>query len=118
MSFTARAIYDKYPNEPGLEKMARKIADKFYEADVVLNGNYDYSFFDYSKMKPMKNTICAQPDAAAGHAWVLYSAYKKFGDPKYLKGAKSALAALESQTIKDQCLLYLLFYSTYYWIKQ
>ncbi|TDE28285.1 hypothetical protein E0I61_12195 [Flavobacterium ranwuense] len=93
------AIYDKYPNEPGLEKMARKIADKFYEADVVLNGNYDYSFFDYAKMKPMKNSICAQPDAAAGHAWVLYSAYKKFGDPKYLKGAKSALAALESQKI-------------------
>ncbi len=93
------AIYDKYPNEPGLEKMARKIADKFYEADVVLNGNYDYSYFDYSKMKPMKNTICAQPDAAAGHAWVLYAAYKKFGDPKYLKGAKSALTALESQKI-------------------
>lgn len=93
------AIYDKYPNEPGLEKMAKRIADKFYEADVVLNGNYDYSYFDYAKMKPMKNTICAQPDAAAGHAWVLYSAYKKFGDPKYLKGAKSAMAALESQKI-------------------
>ncbi|WP_264564475.1 hypothetical protein [Flavobacterium sp. N3904] len=93
------AIYDKYPNEPGLEKIARKIADKFYEADVVLNGNYDYSYFDYAKMQPMKNTICAQPDAAAGHAWVLYSAYKKFGDPKYLKGAKSAMAALESQKI-------------------
>jgi hypothetical protein len=93
------AIYDKYPNEPGLEKIAKKIADKFYEADVVLNGNYNYSYFDYAKMQPMKNTICAQPDAAAGHAWVLYSAYKKFGDPKYLKGAKSAMAALESQKI-------------------
>jgi hypothetical protein len=93
------AIYDLYPNEPGLEEMARKIADKFYEADVILNGNYDYSYFDYAKMKPMKNNICAQPDAAAGHAWVLYAAYKKFGDPKYLKGAKSALNALESQKI-------------------
>ena len=93
------AIYDKYPNEPGLEEMARKIADKFYEADVILNGNYDYSYFDYGNMKPMKNNICAQPDAAAGHAWVLYMAYKKFGDAKYLKGAKSALAALESQKL-------------------
>ena len=93
------AIYDKYPNEPGLEEMARKIADKFYEADVILNGNYDYSYFDYGNMKPMKNNICAQPDAAAGHAWVLYMAYKKFGDPKYLNGAKSALAALQSQKL-------------------
>lgn len=91
------AIYDKYPNEPGLTEIARKIADKFYEADRILNGNYNYSYFDYGKMQPMTNNICAQPDAAAGHAWVLYSAYKKFGDEKYLKGAVSALSALESQ---------------------
>lgn len=91
------AIYDKYPNEPGLTEIARKIADKFYEADRILNGNYNYSYLDYGKMQPMTNNICAQPDAAAGHAWVLYSAYRKFGDEKYLKGAVSALSALESQ---------------------
>jgi len=92
------AIYDKYPNEPGFEEIARKIADKFYDADVILNGNYGYSYFDYGKMKPMTNNICLQPDAAAGHAWLLYSAYKKFGDAKYLKGALSALTALQSQS--------------------
>lgn len=93
------AVYDKYPNEPGFDVMAKSIAEKFLKADSILNGNYDYSYFDYGKMKPMKNNICAQPDAAAGHAWVLYAAYKKFGDQRYLKGAKSALAALQSQTI-------------------
>ena len=91
------AIYDKYPDEPGFTEIARSIADKFYEADSILNGNYDYSFFDYGKMKPMKTAICAQPDVAAGHAWVLYNAYKKFNDTRYLKGAISALNALESQ---------------------
>lgn len=93
------AVYDKYPNEPGFEQMARTIADKFYEADVILKGNYNYSYFDYAKMQPMTNNICAQPDAAAGHAWVLYSAYKKFKDEKYLKGAISAMNALNSQPI-------------------
>lgn len=93
------AIYDKYPNEPGFDEIAKSIADKFYNADLILNGNYDYSYFDYGQMKPMKNNICSQPDAAAGHAWVLYSAYKKFGDPKYLKGAISAITALESNKI-------------------
>ena len=93
------AVYDQYPNEPDFDEIARSIADKFYEADIILNGNYDYSYFDYGKMKPMKNNICAQPDAAAGHAWVLYAAYKKFGDTKYLKGAISALTALQSQPI-------------------
>lgn len=93
------AIYDQYPNQPGFEEIAKSIAEKFFLADSILNGNYDYSFFDYGKMKPMKNQICAQPDAAAGHAWVLYAAYKKFGDPRYLKGALSALSALQSQSL-------------------
>jgi len=92
------AIYDQYPNEPGFAEIARSIAEKFYQADSILNGNYDWSYFDYGKMKPMKNQICAQPDVAAGHAWLLYAAYNKFGDPRYLKGALSALTALQSQS--------------------
>jgi hypothetical protein len=93
------AIYDKYPDVADFEMMARSIAEKFYKADSVLNGNYHYSYFDYGQMKPMTTQICAQPDAAAGHAYVLYAAYKKFGDPRYLKGAIRAMKALEKQPI-------------------
>lgn len=93
------AIYDKYPDEPDFERLARSIAEKFYKADSILNGNYNYSYFDYGMMKPMVNNICLQPDAAAGHAYVLYSAYKKFGDKRYLRGAISAMKALESQKV-------------------
>lgn len=93
------AIYNQYPAEPGFEQMARSIAEKFFKADSILNGNYHYSYFDYGQMKPMTNQICAQPDAAAGHAYVLYAAYKKFGDPRYLKGAISAMKALENQPV-------------------
>lgn len=93
------AIFDKYPNEPGFAAIARSIAEKFYLSDSILNGDYNYSFFDYGNMKPAKNQVCAQPDAAAGQAYVLYVAYKKFGDPRYLKGALSALAALQSQKV-------------------
>lgn len=93
------AIYDQYPNEPEFEALAKTIADKFYEADKILKGNYHFSYFDYQKMKPVTNWICPQPDVAAGHSWVLYSAYKKFGDKKYLEGAKSSLDALSANTI-------------------
>ncbi len=93
------AVYDLYPKEPGFSEIAKSIAEKFYKADSILNGNYNWSYFDYGKMKPMKNNICAQPDVAAGHAWVLYAAYKKFGDPRYLTGAISALNALQSQAV-------------------
>jgi len=92
------AIYDKYPQEPDFDGLAKTIADQFYKADSVLAGNYDWTFFDYGAMKPMKNWICAQQDAAAGHAWVLYAAYQKFGDEKYLHGAQRALTALEQQS--------------------
>ncbi len=91
------AVADFYPEEKGYDKMLRTIADQFYKADVALDGNYAYSFFDYSTMKPTKNWICAQEDTAAGHAYVLYSAYQKFKDPKYLEGAKSSLEALLNQ---------------------
>lgn len=93
------AIYDQYPNEPGFAEIAKSIAEKFCAADAILNGNYNWSYFDYGKMMPMKNNICTQPDAAAGHAWVLYAAYKKLGDERYLKAAMNALNALQSQPL-------------------
>ncbi len=87
-----------YPEEKDFLKIMRSVADKFYEADSVMAGNYAHSYFDYAKLEPKDNWICKQQDAAAGHAYVLYSAYQKFQDPKYLQGAKSSLEALLAQT--------------------
>ena len=83
-----------YPEEKDYSDIMRTVADKFYVADSVLAGNYHYSFFDYKTLEPKKSRICTQDDVAAGHAYVLYLAYQKFQDPKYLKGAKSSLEAL------------------------
>ncbi len=91
------AVADFYPEEKGYDNLLQTIADQFYKADTILNGNYDYSFFDYSTMEPKKNWICTQQDVAAGHSYVLYSAYQKFQDPKYLEGAKSSIEALLNQ---------------------
>ena len=91
------AVADLYPQATEYDTILKSVADKFYEADSVLNGNYDYSFFDYATMQPNKTWICTQQDAAAGHAFVLYSAYQKFNNPKYLDGAKSSLEALLNQ---------------------
>lgn len=93
------AIYDQYPLEKDFEHIAKSIADKFADADRVLQGNYRWSYFDYKEMKPKKSWICAQPDVAAGHSWVLYSAFKKFGDKKYLDASKSALMALSKNKL-------------------
>ena len=86
-----------YPEEKDYSEIMRSVADKFYKADSIMEGNYAHSFFDYSTLEPKDNWICKQEDVAAGHAYVLYAAYQKFEDPKYLKGAKSSLEALLAQ---------------------
>jgi hypothetical protein len=87
-----------YPNVENTELIQRTVADQFYKADSVLAGNYDFSYFDYAQMKGVCNNVPLQQDVAGGQAWVLLSAYHKFGDARYLKGAKSATEALLGQT--------------------
>ncbi|WP_236264009.1 hypothetical protein [Dysgonomonas sp. Marseille-P4677] len=91
------AVCDVFPGVEGADEILYTVAEQFVKADSVLNGNYDYSYFDYAQMKGMVNQIPLQQDAAGGHAYVLLCAYHKFGDPRYLKHAKSALEALLSQ---------------------
>lgn len=86
-----------YPDETHYTEIMRSVAEKFYDANAVLEGNYSHSFFDYATLEPQDNWICKQEDAAAGHAYVLYSAYQKFKEPKYLIGAKNSLEALLAQ---------------------
>lgn len=91
------AVCDVFPRVEGAENIQRTIAEQFVKADSVLNGNYDYSYFDYAHMKGYVNHIPLQQDAAGGHAYVLLCAYHKFGDPRYLQHCKSAIEALLSQ---------------------
>jgi hypothetical protein len=91
------AVCDLFPGDTKADSLQRIIADQFYKADSVLNGNYNYSYFDYGKLEPKTNHIPHQQDVAAGHAFILLCAYEKFGDERYLKRAKSAMDAFASQ---------------------
>ncbi len=91
------AVANYYPNEPGFSKIQRTIAEQFYRSDSVMGNSYSYSFFDFKNMKPGKNQIPTQEDVAAGYAFILYSAWIKFGDKKYLRAAKNAMNVLYNQ---------------------
>ncbi|MDP4240078.1 MAG: hypothetical protein Q8904_11470 [Bacteroidota bacterium] len=91
------AICDVFPNVENADNIQRSIAEKFCKADSVLNGNYDYSYFDYGQLKGMVSKIPFQQDAAGGHGYVLYAAYEKYKNARYLAHAKSAIAALNGQ---------------------
>ncbi|MDR1973242.1 MAG: hypothetical protein LBQ31_01050 [Bacteroidales bacterium] len=88
---------DVFPNVENADFIQRNVAEQFYKADSVLNGDYDYSYFDYGNMRGGRSHIPFQQDVAGGHGYVLYSAYQKFGDTKYLAGAISAITALDNQ---------------------
>ena len=91
------AVCDVFPGVDGAESIQKSIAEQFTKADSVLNGNYDYSYFDYGKMQGGINHIPFQQDVAGGHAYVLLCAYRKFGDVRYLNHSKSAIEALLSK---------------------
>ena len=91
------AIADHYPKEEGFEAIQRTIADQFYRSDSILGKSYSYSFFDFKNMKPGVSHIPTQEDVAAGYAFILYAAYQKFGDEKYLRAAQNALTVLAGQ---------------------
>ena len=91
------AVCDVFPGVDGAESIQKSIAEQFTKADSVLNGNYDYSYFDYGKMRGGINHIPFQQDVAGGHAYVLLCAYRKLGDVRYLNHSKSAIEALLSQ---------------------
>lgn len=91
------AVSDLFTGVERADSLQIIIAEQFLKADSVLDGNYDYSYFDYGTMEGKRNQIPYQQDAAAGHAWVLYAAYQKFWDHRYMEGEISALDALYSQ---------------------
>ena len=91
-------LSELFPNVPRADSLQHIIAEQFFKADSVLHGNYNYSYFDYNKMKGVTNDIPHQQDVAGGHAYVLLCAFNKFGDERYLRGSISAMDAFVNQT--------------------
>lgn len=91
------AVADKYRDEADFDEILYQIAEQFYKSDSVMGDSYSYSYFDFKEMKGHVNHIPTQEDVAGGYAFILYSAYQKFGDKKYLKAAQNALNVLYNQ---------------------
>lgn len=90
-------IADLYPKDMEMDAIFRTVTHQFLRSDSILAGNYACSYFDFAAMQCGKNHIPTQDDVAGGYAFILYSAWVRFGDERYLKGARSALDALYAQ---------------------
>lgn len=91
------SVADKYRDVPEFDDILLQIAEKFYKSDSLMGNSYSYSYFDFKEMKGFKNHIPTQEDVAGGYAFILYSAWIKFKNPKYLKAAQNAINVLYNQ---------------------
>ncbi|HMO38520.1 MAG TPA: T9SS type A sorting domain-containing protein [Saprospiraceae bacterium] len=113
-------LYDLYPDAGGEAGFQfTSIANRFAQAVRALGGSdtpwskafMDYRAFDFLSMQPNPIGV-KQPEAAGAYAWVLYHAYKKTGNPEYLKAAEWSLEFLSEWTLNPSYELQLP-YGTY-----
>lgn len=99
---TANVLYymlgDQYPSATDMSAMLRSIADNYYDAVVNVGGsaaNFGGQGFNFETMTKNTGSRNEGGDGAAGTAAILLWAYEKFGDAKYLQGAKWSMDYLE-----------------------
>jgi hypothetical protein len=54
----------------------------------------NYRAWDFSDMQPLDEGV-TEPEAAGAFAWILYHAWKRTGNPEYLKGAEWSMEFLD-----------------------
>lgn len=99
-------LYDLYPNGASeFKEQFNTVADRQLDVLYKLGGtqqpwvypNLNYRAFNLETGKGNESGI-KEPESAGSIAWLLYSAYKKTNDKKYLIGTQLALDFLENTT--------------------
>jgi PKD repeat protein len=97
-------LYDLYPQaDPDFSTQFVTIADRQLNVLYKLGGfvNYwkaplmNYRAFNLLTGKPLVTSV-PEPETAGSIAWILYQAYTRTGQPKYLYGAELALDFLQN----------------------
>ncbi len=89
------ALADRYPQCKNFERIMLDTAEQWYEASVVMGGqtnpwtvpDFNHTAFDFTTMQPVDNDQWREPDSAAAIAWLMYMAWIRTGDDKFLAAA-------------------------------
>lgn len=93
-------LVDRYPDTPRAGDVMRTAAERWYAAYEALAArpgglDFEHTGFSLTKLQPNDNGRWREPDGAEGMAYILFSAYRKFGDEKYLNAAKELSACTD-----------------------
>lgn len=101
-------IADRHRAIAPFEPQMRAVAEQMLRMTQALAGadadlttavpNFDHTSFNMATMQAVDNGVWKEPDGAAAVAWLLYSAYARFGDERYLTGARACLRYLDQRT--------------------
>lgn len=99
-------LYDLMPDaSPYFESQFVSVADRWLQAVYQLGGKYfpwtrpdmNYRAFDLITGRPLEKGV-KEPESAGSIAWILYQAYQKTGNKRYLEGAQLAMEFLNAQS--------------------
>lgn len=107
-------IADLYPGKANLPNKVSDIADKLYDASVVMGGseepwvipNYNHKSFNFSTMQPVDDGQWVESGSAAAFAWISYMAYTESGEPNHLTVADWGMSYLTDVVPLNQNPLY------------
>jgi len=94
-------LYSLYPNTLDFNAQFTSVANRWLDAVYVMGGSttpwktpqMNYRAFNLATMTP-NSTGVAEPEGAGTIGWLLYSAFTKTGNKKYLAGAQMAIGFL------------------------
>jgi hypothetical protein len=94
-------LYSLYPGTPDFNTQFITVADRWLDAVNAMGGSVtpwqtpqmNYRAFNLTTMTPNSSGV-SEPEAAGTIAWLLYKAYTKTGNKKYLEGAQMAISFL------------------------
>jgi hypothetical protein len=96
-------LYTQYPDVPDFDLQFHTIADRWLTAVYAMGGSttpwkipeMNYRGWNLTTMTPNNNGV-VEPEAAGSIAWLLYHAWLKTGNKKYLSGAQLSMDFLSN----------------------
>lgn len=96
-------LYSLYPTVEDYDYQFISVADRFLEVAGLSGGNttpwmksnFSFRGWDFVNKQPYKLDV-EEPEAAGAVGWILYNAYVKSGEKKYLIGAEWCMEFLNS----------------------
>lgn len=99
-------LVDQYPGNKDIEQVMKLNAENWLPAIKGLAKgkpypDFNYTSYNFKTNEGVYNNRWREPDAAAGLAWLQFTAWKKFGDAQFLEAANQSMEFLQHRPERE-----------------